>query len=275
MRPAACINLLLLCAARGTVASFCTESGWDIEWADEFNGAALNSSNWVVANNTEQNDSMCRDATCVYENVAVSGGHLRLTAKRESRGWASYTTGAVFSKNKRFWAAAEGSPFRLCVSGILPGTPRDGAGLWPAFWMMPNDVSCWPSHGELDLMEEINGDGVEHYTYHVSSPGGKQCNGDNLSEGGETSIATMATQPHEYAVEVGLGRFAFVVDGQVKFNSTSNSSIPVHDVPWYAILNFAVGGPWPKPPTNDTKFPVDTLVDYVRVSRPAAAPKRS
>ena len=263
-------SLFFLYAARVTSASFCTAAGWAVEWADEFSGDSLNLTNWAVANGTKENDSMCRDAMCTTENVAVSGGHLRLTAKRESRAWASYTTGAVFSKDKRFWAAADASPFRLCVSGVLPGTPQTGAGYWPAFWMMPNDESCWPSHGELDLMEEINGDGVEHFTFHMN-PSDKPCDGENLSEGGKLSIASMATQPHEYAVEVALGRFAFVVDGEVVFNSTSNSSIPVRDVPWYPILNFAIGGPWPAPPNDATLFPVDTLVDYVRVSRPAAA----
>ena len=37
----------------------------------------------------------------------------------------------------------------------------------------------------------------------------------------------------------------------------------------YVILNFAIGGPWPAPPDASTVFPVETLVDYVRVSTKA------
>ena len=49
----------------------------------------------------------------------------------------------------------------------------------------------------------------------------------------------------------------------------ASGKLPVHNVPWYVILNFAVGGPWPHPPNASTVFPVETLVDYVRVSQAA------
>lgn len=136
--------------------SFCDAPGWALAWADEFSGDALNTTNWSVRNGTAENDSSCRDAMCLADNVAVRGGALVLTAKREARGWASYTTGAVDSQNKRFFAAREGAPFRLCVSGKLPGTPQDGAGLWPAFWLMPNTDACWPDNGELCVIARID-----------------------------------------------------------------------------------------------------------------------
>ena len=46
------------------------------------------------------------------------------------------------------------------------GVPGNSVGMWPAHWMMPNDSSCWPDHGEIDIMEMINGDGSSHATYH-------------------------------------------------------------------------------------------------------------
>lgn len=80
-------------------------------------------------------------------------------------------------------------------------------------------------------MEEINGDGVEHATYHVSPAGAKPCHGGDvqIAKGSARPLPTMATEWHEYAVEVALGRFAFVVDGAVLYNSTANASVPVHD----------------------------------------------
>jgi len=30
-----------------------------------------------------------------------------------------------------------------------------GKGMWPAHWMMPNDNSCWPVEGEIDIMEYL------------------------------------------------------------------------------------------------------------------------
>ncbi len=63
-----------------------------------------------------------------------------------------------------------------------------------------------------------------------------------------------------------MGRYAFAVDGLIVFNSTS-SDLPVHDVNWYVLLNFALGKPWAESPTPDTAFPAVTSVDYVHVAR--------
>ena len=82
-------------------------------------------------------------------NVGVSGSALHLTARKEASAWANFTTGAIESRDKAFWEATGSSAFRVCVSGSLPGGPGTGFGYWPAFWMMPNDASCWPDHGEL------------------------------------------------------------------------------------------------------------------------------
>ena len=40
------------------------------------------------------------------------------------------------------------------------------------------------------------------------------------------------------------------------------------DVPYYMILNTAVGGPWPGEPTAQTKFPLFHTIDYVRIAQP-------
>lgn len=37
--------------------------------------------------------------------------------------------------------------------------------------MMPDDAACWPSQGEIDIMEMINGDGTLHSTYHWQTDG--------------------------------------------------------------------------------------------------------
>ena len=42
--------------------------------------------------------------------------------------------------------------------GTDPGR-ADSQGVWPAHWMMPDTTACWPSAGEIDIMEMVNGDG--------------------------------------------------------------------------------------------------------------------
>ena len=218
-----------------------------------------------MRNGTAPNDSSCRDAMCLTDNVAVEGGVLTLTARRQQAGWASFTTGAIETRGKRSWQAAEGRPFRLCVSGQLPGGGGTGAGIWPAFWMMPESTACWPAGGEMDVLEEIDGDGVAHATYHFSPNG--TC-GLDRSEGGSMFIPSLHTSFNEFALERTTHSLAFVYNGVTVYNSTAGS-LAVLDDPWYLILNLAVGGPWPKPVNSSTRFPAVTKVDYVRVSSPA------
>lgn len=254
-----------LCAA-ASAASFCDAPGFALEWSDEFSGTEIDASTWSVSANTPPDDSSCREATCMPANVAVTGGHLYLTARRENVGWANYTTGAVDTHGKRGWGARPNAPVRICISGTVPVGPNaTAASYWPAFWAMPNDASCWPDHGELDLMEMINGDGVEHYTYHVSPANASLCHGGPVqrSAGGNGKVQPGA---HEYAVEIAMGQLSFAVDGAVRWSSAS-TNLPVHDVEWGVILNFAIGRPWAYAPTEATSFPVSTVVDYVRVAR--------
>ena len=44
-----------------------------------------------------------------------------------------------------------------------------------------------------------------------------------------------------------------------------------YDVPYYMILNTAVGGPWPGEPTAQTKFPLYHYIDYVHVAQPSSS----
>ena len=75
-----------------------------------------------------------------------------------------------------------------------------------------------------------------------------------------------ATAFHEYAVEYSTSSVAFVVDGHVYHNVTRAAGT-LYDVPYYVILNTAVGGPWPMPPNASTVFPTYHVIDYVRVAQ--------
>ena len=76
---------------------------------------------------------------------------------------------------------------------------------------------------------------------------------------------------HEFAVERGASHLAFVLDGVVALNvsaNDANASAPLFwDVPWYFILNTAVGGGWPGSATPATTFPAYHRVDSVVVAR--------
>jgi hypothetical protein len=114
-------------------------------------------------------------------------------------------------------------------------------------------------------MEQINGEPRVYATYHTS-PAGPACKFVDKSEGGSLELPNFNAF-NEYAVEVrGDGTFAFVYNGAVVHAYNKSLGLPTHVVPWYLILNFAIGGPWPKPPNAATVFPAVVSVDYVRVA---------
>lgn len=246
--------------------SFCNHEDWTQVWSDEFLGSALDASSWNV-DVRGPGDSKTRDAAATVDNVYLWDGSLVLRSQGHWDGssWANLSSGAVDSAQKRRW----GGRTRVCVSAKLPGggSTTTGTGIWPAHWLMPDTNVCWPCNGEIDIMEMVNGDSTCHGTYHYCKK--QQCGSDTAISGHTQMPGDWHAVYHEYAVEYdGKGYAAFAVDGKVYFNGTSALWF---DVPYHVILNTAVGGPWPKAPTQDTVFPTYHFIDYVRVAQPAAS----
>jgi len=251
----------------GEAGGFCDGSGdgvWEKVWADEFDQDSLDNSTWTV--DLQGGDSRVRNSQGTADNVYLEDGKLVLRSQKQVSGNYNYTSGAVQSQDKRYWSG----PTRICVSAALPGGGVNGtvgggqgAGIWPAHWLMPNTDACWPTNGEIDIMEMINGDGVLHGTYHWSNA---TCNDDHSAGDQTTMPRDWAVNYHEYAVEYTPEYVAFVVDGRV-YKNVSSSKGMMYDVPWYVILNTAVGGTWPQPPANTTVFPTYHRIDYVRVAQ--------
>ena len=247
-----------------TNSSWCDDLGWSRVWADEFNTFKLDESSWTI--DLEGGDSKVRDSQGTIDNVLLEDGDLVLRSQREVSGKYNFTSGAISGKGKRSWKATVKSPLRVCVRAKLPGDGGQGKGLgiWPAHWLMPDTNACWPTNGEIDIMEMINGDGTLHGTYHWAAA----CAQNHQKPGTTPVPAGWGATYHEYAVEFSPDRIRFVLDGRVYF-TVNSSEATLYDVPYYAILNTAVGGPWPRPPSNTTTFPAYHRIDYFRVSRKA------
>jgi beta-glucanase (GH16 family) len=236
-------------------------------WSDEFNGpagSAPDPSRWVAETggggwgNQELEYYTGRPA-----NAALNGrGQLAITARRESYGGADYTsarltTAATFARAYgRFEARIE--------------LPR-GQGLWPAFWLLGNDIGTvgWPGSGEIDVMENVgNQPDTDYSTIH--GPGFFGSGGLSFAR---RFPAPLADAYHTFAVDWTPDRIRFLLDG-VEFRRLSPASLPaggrwVFDHPFFMILDLAVGGSWPGSPDGSTVFPQTMLVDYVRVSKAA------
>lgn len=199
-------------------------------------------------------NSQTRNASGTAENVYVQDGNLVIASKREhavdpkTGKVYSFTSGGVDTQGQ-----ASFSHGRVCFVAKLPGGGGFGRGIWPAHWMMPDDTSCWPDHGEIDVMEMINGDGTHHATYHWNRMyPGTPCQGQtgNTDIGLSAPDTTFDSEWHEYAVEYdGSTHITFYLDGKIVNKITPGLKDPkyhagaqIHDVPYYLIINTAVRG---------------------------------
>jgi beta-glucanase (GH16 family) len=252
-------------ATGGSAGASCTSSstGWNLVWSDEFNGpagTAVDSSKWTFdVGGTGWGNSELEYYTSGTNNAAMDGaGNLVITAKKESQGGMSYTSARIKTQGIAAWTYGR-------VEGRIK-IPQ-GQGLWPAFWLLGNDITTnpWPACGEIDVMENIGKEpSIIHGTIH----------GPGYSGGsGPTAQITLSTPVasafHVFAIEWEQNVIRWYVDDTL-YSTKTPSNIPsgatwVYAHPFFIILNVAVGGGWPGNPDSTTVFPQQMLVDYVRV----------
>lgn len=131
--------------------------GYTLVWADYFDGTSLDNTSW----NVEVNGNGGGNNELQYyaaENVAVADGCLILTAKREESHGKHFTSGRLNTKGKRYFTHGKiESSIRM---------PKTANGLWPAFWLLGNDIDSnpWPKCGEIDIVEMGNQSGIKSGT---------------------------------------------------------------------------------------------------------------
>ncbi|MBK8089728.1 MAG: family 16 glycosylhydrolase [Chitinophagaceae bacterium] len=222
-------------------------------WSEEFDvpgapnpakwGYDLGAGGW---GNAEQQNYTNR-----ADNVIVSNGTLKITAKAESYNGSAYTSARLLSKDKFSFKYG-----KVEVRAKLP----IGLGTWPAIWMLGNNVSTagWPACGEIDIMEHIGNQQNKIYgTLH--HPGHSGGNGD----GGTVTIPNVSTEFHKYSLDWSAATIKISVDDVPFFTFSNNSSLPFNQN-FFIILNVAMGGTFGG--TIDPAFSSSTLeIDYVRV----------
>lgn len=159
----------------------------------------------------------------------------------------------------------------------------ESQGMWPAFWMLGNNITTlsWPGCGELDVMEHIDGNNPPPYAggqpYGYDWIAGSVHGGTSAQEenGGTNYTATgfSAADWHVYGMIWTKGQIQYYVDDPSNIYATYKSTDtawsptpwPFDQGPQFIILNLAIGGDWPGNPDGTTVFPGDMQVDYVRV----------
>ncbi|MCP3141513.1 family 16 glycosylhydrolase [Pyxidicoccus xibeiensis] len=233
-----------LYASRGTAG--CWESftwgsvgggggGWAQVWSDEFDGDRVNTSNWFHNTGVHVNNEQ-QQYTSSANNVQVSNGTLKLIARNEWNNGYPFTSGRLESAGLREFGHG-----RIEARIKLPVGP----GLWPAFWLLGNNIGQvgWPDCGELDIMENV---GYANWTSGALHGPGYF---GNTPINGQFFPSSPVSDWHVYRTEFSTADIKWFIDG-VLVKTVTRAEVQrygpwVYDKPFYIILNLAVGGTYP------------------------------
>ncbi|RAJ16423.1 glycoside hydrolase family 16 protein [Olleya aquimaris] len=225
---------------------------------DNFDGVELNQDYW----NYELGDgcpNLCgwgNNERQIYtkENVSLLHGNLVIKATKDS---TNYYSGRITTKNK-----IEFQYGTIEVKAKLP----QGAGLWPAIWMLGNDIdtNTWPACGEIDIMEYVGKAPHQiHTTLHTPDSYGQSINTKI------TTIKNIEDGFHLYKTNWTKDAISFYIDDTLVYTFSpeiKNDKTWPFDKPFYIILNLAIGGNFGGPEVDDSIFPQEFIIDYVKVS---------
>ena len=236
-----------------------TSPNWQLLWSDEFNlgaNSGADTTKWNVATwepNTVNGEK--QKYTARPQNVFHDGqGHLVLRGLHDS--WNSngtvypYTSGRLQSDGKFQFSFG-----RVEVRAKLP----DGQGSFPAILLM-GTTGNWPQCGEIGMMEQRGQDKSSLYcsTYSGASSDIKQ-------QVPFPDASTLSSDFHVYALEWYSDHMVFFIDGVQVARSNFDATSPFFTGTYYLILDVAIGGTMGGAIDDAGGFPMDMVLDYVRV----------
>jgi beta-glucanase (GH16 family) len=262
------VAVALVACGQSQTTSSPAGSLWTLVWKDEFdgaNGSAPDSSKWNLETGGDGwGNHELEYYTSRLQNAQIQNGSLVITASKETYTGTDGVTRNYTSARMKTAGKFEQQYGRFEARIKIPY----GQGMWPAFWMLGNDIGTvgWPTCGEIDIMENI---GKEPAIVHGTIHGPGYSGGAGIGSSFSLASGRFADDYHLYAVEWEPNVIRFYVDSNL-YATRTPAELPqgtkwVYDHPFFMILNLAVGGDWPGAPDNATVFPQTMLVDYVRV----------
>jgi beta-glucanase (GH16 family) len=270
-------------------------AGFNLTWSDDFSGAAntgLNTGTWKYDTGpgsgfgTGEIETMTNSTANVYQDGA---GHLVLKALHSGTNPGSgWTSGRVETQSSSFGAPAGGVVMMQASIQQPNVTTANGAGYWPAFWMLGSTLRSgtpWPTSGEVDILEDINGRSSVFGTLHCGTNPGGPCNESTGIGSGERACAGCQTGYHTYAVQIDRSvspeQIRWYLDGNNYFTLAANrvdatTWANAIDHPFFIIFDLAMGGGFPAAfgggPNAATVSGGQMNIDYVAVyNKPAGS----
>jgi beta-glucanase (GH16 family) len=240
-----------------TISCFGQTKDRKLVWQEEFNGTQLNESDW----NFELGDGC--PAICGWgnnekqlytkTNHSLQDGNLVIKVVKQDD---HYTSTRITTAQKREFQYG-----RMEVKAKIP----TGKGIWPAFWMLGSNIkqAGWPKCGEIDILEYVGREPNKVFTsLHTQDSHGNTINTK------KTQIDAIEDGFHLYAIDWTKDKIEFFVDNTSVYifsPEKKDENIWPFDQPFFFIINVAVGGNFGGHDIDNTIFPQEFLIDYIRV----------
>ena len=245
---------------------------WQCSWSDEFNGTTLDTSKWHVQQTA--GSGFTQGGGCFVDspnNVSVSGGTLRLTARKEAAPFTcvdpvggSFTTQYTTASVSTFGRFSQ-TYGRFEVRAKL--APVFVKGLQTSFWLWPDNslkYGAWPLSGEIDIAEIYTQYPDRAIPYIHYNPATLDWNVTN-----NYCLINDISQFHTYVVEWTPQTITIIYDGKTCLVNDWNPAGLVKpapfDHPFMVALTQALGMTTNSYDPAVTPLPATTQVDYVRV----------
>jgi beta-glucanase (GH16 family) len=230
-------------------------------WNDEFDQTGVpDSGKWDYEEGMVRNDEAQFYTREDLQNARVDNGTLIIEARFDEEERARYSSASLITAGKK--------SFLYGYFEVRAKLPM-GRGTWPAIWMLGVNMPevGWPACGEIDIMENVGYDSLRiHGNIHTEAFNHVK----KTNKGNSILIDKPWEDFHVYAIDWRESKIDFYVDNKLYFTYTkpenaTNAEWPF-DKPHYLILNLAIGGGWGgREGIDDSKFPHQLLIDYVRV----------
>jgi beta-glucanase (GH16 family) len=243
---------------------------WQCTFDDEFN--SFDSSKWVPI--TTAASGLSAGGACFEaspNNISVSGGHLNLTVRKESRPFTCTSPNGNYATQYTAGQVATYGTFsqtygRFSVRAKFPAATV--AGLQSSLWLWPQSNMLNGLYGEIDIAEEysIYADRAVPYLHYLYNPA-------TVNPQTSTNIVTNnyclvddVNAFHEYTVEWTPTTMTIRFDDQTCLvdNFAVLGTSPFNQ-PFFAALTQSLGNGSNAYQAGVTPLPATTSVDWVRV----------
>ena len=248
---------LLIIISLITIFSCKEEKQENIVFFEDFNTENLDKTHWnyELGNGCPNLCGWGNNERQFYtkDNVSLKDGNLVITATKDS---TKYYSGRITTKDK--------VQFTYGTVEVKAKLPK-GHGLWPAIWMLGSDISetGWPACGEIDIMEYVGKTPHEiHTTLHTPASFGQSVN-TNVE-----TIKNIEEGFHVYKTNWSKDAIQFFIDNKLVYTFSpeikDEKNYPFNK-PFFIILNMAIGGDFGGPDVDNSIFPQEFIIDYVKV----------